>query len=309
MQTLVDLLPGDGGLALVFVRTKAGADRLVEKLRRHDVDAVAIHGDKAQVQRERALARFDAGKVRTLVATDVAARGLDVEDITHVINFDPPEESDRLHAPRRPHRPRRPRRHRDHARAARAAGRRQPRRPAAGPHRAVRGVGDDDGPAAPRLHVAPRAGLEVVDERLTREAGRGAREPSSPSSRARGARRSSPRSRRRASSATSPRTSSTTRRRTSRGCSRRASARCAHRLDHAEIVEEASGDEVGIGSVVEVDDEGGETMTVEISAVGGAGTVSPTSPLGSALLGRKPGETVEVQAPRGSWRATIRSIR
>jgi superfamily II DNA/RNA helicase len=92
VQTLVDLLPGDGGLALVFVRTKAGADRLVEKLRRHDVDAVAIHGDKAQVQRERALARFDAGKVRTLVATDVAARGLDVEDITHVINFDPPED-------------------------------------------------------------------------------------------------------------------------------------------------------------------------------------------------------------------------
>jgi superfamily II DNA/RNA helicase len=92
VQTLVDLLP-DEGLALVFVRTKAGADRLVEKLRRHDVDAVAIHGDKAQAQRERALARFDAGKVRTLVATDVAARGLDVEDITHVINFDPPEEA------------------------------------------------------------------------------------------------------------------------------------------------------------------------------------------------------------------------
>ena len=93
MQTLVDLLPEDDrGLALVFVRTKAGADRLVEKLRRHDVDAVAIHGDKAQAQREKALARFDCGKVRTLVATDVAARGLDVDDITHVINFDPPEE-------------------------------------------------------------------------------------------------------------------------------------------------------------------------------------------------------------------------
>ena len=94
VQTLVDLLTGRRGLALVFVRTKAGADRLVEKLRRHDVDAVAIHGDKAQAQRERALARFDSGKVRTLVATDVAARGLDVDDITHVINFDPPEEPD-----------------------------------------------------------------------------------------------------------------------------------------------------------------------------------------------------------------------
>jgi ATP-dependent RNA helicase RhlE len=93
VATLVDLLnEEDRGLALVFVRTKAGADRLVEKLRRHDVDAIAIHGDKGQAQRERALARFDSGKVKTLVATDVAARGLDVDDITHVINFDPPEE-------------------------------------------------------------------------------------------------------------------------------------------------------------------------------------------------------------------------
>jgi transcription elongation factor GreA len=82
-----------------------------------------------------------------------------------------------------------------------------------------------------------------------------------------------------------------------------------HRLDNAEIVEEGSGDEVGIGSVVEFADEGGEAMTIEISAVGGNGTVSPTSPLGSALLGHKPGDTVEVQAPRGSWRATIKSIR
>jgi superfamily II DNA/RNA helicase len=90
---LVELLNEDRGLALVFVRTKAGADRLVEKLRRHDVDAIAIHGDKGQAQRERALQRFDSGKVRTLVATDVAARGLDVDDITHVINFDPPEEA------------------------------------------------------------------------------------------------------------------------------------------------------------------------------------------------------------------------
>jgi transcription elongation factor GreA len=80
------------------------------------------------------------------------------------------------------------------------------------------------------------------------------------------------------------------------------------RLDHAEIVEDATGDEVGIGSVVEIEDEQGEKMKVEVSAVGGAGTVSPTSPLGSALLGRKLGEVVDVQAPRGSWRATIRAI-
>jgi superfamily II DNA/RNA helicase len=95
VSTLVDLLKQEGtGLALVFVRTKAGADRLVEKLLRHDVDAAAIHGDKGQAQRESALHRFDTGKVTTLVATDVAARGLDVDDITHVINFDPPEEAD-----------------------------------------------------------------------------------------------------------------------------------------------------------------------------------------------------------------------
>ena len=81
-----------------------------------------------------------------------------------------------------------------------------------------------------------------------------------------------------------------------------------HRLDSAEIVEEGGGDEVGIGSVVELTDERGETLTVEVSAVGGDGTVSPTSPLGSALLGRKPGDTVDVQAPRGAWRATVKSI-
>ena len=81
------------------------------------------------------------------------------------------------------------------------------------------------------------------------------------------------------------------------------------RLDNSEIVARASGDQVGIGSVVEVEDERGETMTVEVSAIGGAGTVSPTSPLGAALLGRKPGETVDVAAPRGAWQATIRTIR
>ena len=80
------------------------------------------------------------------------------------------------------------------------------------------------------------------------------------------------------------------------------------RLDLALIVEDAGTDEVGIGSVVDVEDERGETMTVKVSAVGGAGTVSPTSPLGSALLGRKIGDVVEVQAPRGAWHATIRHI-
>ena len=81
------------------------------------------------------------------------------------------------------------------------------------------------------------------------------------------------------------------------------------RLDHAEIVDDAGTDEVGIGSVVEIEDEHGEVLTVEVSAVGGAGTVSPTSPLGSAVLGAKLGDTVEVAAPRGAWRATVRAIR
>src|SRR5947208_1479195 len=81
------------------------------------------------------------------------------------------------------------------------------------------------------------------------------------------------------------------------------------RLESATIVAEGGSDKVGIGSIVDVDDDGGSTMTVEVSAVGGAGTVSPTSPLGSALLGRKVGETVDVQAPRGSWKATVKAIR
>ena len=81
------------------------------------------------------------------------------------------------------------------------------------------------------------------------------------------------------------------------------------RLDHAVIVDEATGDEVGVGSIVEVEDEQGETMTIEISAVGGSGTVSPTSPLGTVLLGRKVGDTVEVPAPRGAWKATVRAVR
>jgi superfamily II DNA/RNA helicase len=98
VETLVEHLRAADGLTLVFVRTKRGADRLVQKLGRHDVHAVAMHGDMAQGARERALTRFESGKVTTLVATDVAARGLDLDDITHVINFDPPgEDKDYVH--------------------------------------------------------------------------------------------------------------------------------------------------------------------------------------------------------------------
>jgi ATP-dependent RNA helicase RhlE len=83
-----------GGRTLVFVRTKRGADRLVKRLRAQSVDAVAMHGNKSQGQRERALAQFEAGDVDALVATDVAARGLDVDDISAVINFDAPADRD-----------------------------------------------------------------------------------------------------------------------------------------------------------------------------------------------------------------------
>jgi ATP-dependent RNA helicase RhlE len=98
VETLVEHIRSSEGLTLVFVRTKRGADKLVQKLTRQDVSAVAMHGDMSQKARERALARFESGKVKTLVATDVAARGLDLDDITHVINFDPPgEDKDYVH--------------------------------------------------------------------------------------------------------------------------------------------------------------------------------------------------------------------
>jgi superfamily II DNA/RNA helicase len=84
----------ESGPTLVFVRTKRGADRLVKRLRTRKVNAVAMHGDKSQRQREQALARFERGDVDALIATDVAARGIDVDGITHVVNFDAPGDSE-----------------------------------------------------------------------------------------------------------------------------------------------------------------------------------------------------------------------
>ncbi|MGH2961825.1 MAG: DEAD/DEAH box helicase [Solirubrobacterales bacterium] len=89
-----ELRGNDADRALVFVRTKHGADRLVKRLGRKNVRAAAMHGNKSQAQRQRALARFERGDVQTLVATDVAARGIDVDDISHVINFDVPGDRD-----------------------------------------------------------------------------------------------------------------------------------------------------------------------------------------------------------------------
>jgi superfamily II DNA/RNA helicase len=75
---------------LVFTRTKHGADKVVRSLAKAGLDAAAIHGNKSQGQRERVLAAFRTGSVRTLIATDIAARGIDVEGISHVVNFDLP---------------------------------------------------------------------------------------------------------------------------------------------------------------------------------------------------------------------------
>jgi superfamily II DNA/RNA helicase len=94
VEALVRELRRDRDLTLVFVRTKRGADRLVKRLAAHGVNATAMHGNKSQRQREQALSRFESGATHTLVATDVAARGIDVDRISHVINFDPPADSE-----------------------------------------------------------------------------------------------------------------------------------------------------------------------------------------------------------------------
>ena len=91
-------IAGRPARTLFFVRTKHGADRLAKQFRREGVDAVAIHGNLNQNQRQRALAAFAAGQPRVLVATDVAARGIHVDDVELVVHFDPPNDhKDYLH--------------------------------------------------------------------------------------------------------------------------------------------------------------------------------------------------------------------
>ncbi|MGN6373259.1 MAG: DEAD/DEAH box helicase [Solirubrobacteraceae bacterium] len=94
LEALIRELDGERDRAIVFVRTKRGADRLLKRLDARGVQAVAIHGNKTQNQRDRALSRLRDGHVDTLVATDVAARGIDIDGISHVINFDPPDSHD-----------------------------------------------------------------------------------------------------------------------------------------------------------------------------------------------------------------------
>jgi ATP-dependent RNA helicase RhlE len=95
VPALVDeLRRSEGARTLVFVRTKRGADRLVKRLGKQQIHAVPMHGNRSQPQRRKALAAFANGDVDTLVATDVAARGIDVDEITHVVNFDAPGDRD-----------------------------------------------------------------------------------------------------------------------------------------------------------------------------------------------------------------------
>ena len=88
---LADLIRKEGmERALVFTRTKHGADKVVRFLGEEKIEAQAIHGNKSQAQRERALAAFKAGQTKILVATDIAARGIDVDAVSHVVNYDLP---------------------------------------------------------------------------------------------------------------------------------------------------------------------------------------------------------------------------
>ena len=79
---------------LVFSRTKHGADRIVRNLRKKKIECAAIHGDKSQNQRQKALKSFKKNQIRVLVATDIAARGIDIDKLRHVINYDIPNESE-----------------------------------------------------------------------------------------------------------------------------------------------------------------------------------------------------------------------
>jgi superfamily II DNA/RNA helicase len=90
-EILIEVLRGEPiDRVLVFTRTKHGADKVVRRLVQSGIAAEAIHGNKSQGQRERALSAFRDGKVKTLVATDIAARGIDVDGVSHVVNFDLP---------------------------------------------------------------------------------------------------------------------------------------------------------------------------------------------------------------------------
>ena len=88
---------------IVFSRTKHGANRILKELHRAKISSAAIHGNKSHAARQKALEDFRSGKIRALVATDIAARGIDIDDISHVLNYDLPNEPESLCAPHWPH--------------------------------------------------------------------------------------------------------------------------------------------------------------------------------------------------------------
>jgi ATP-dependent RNA helicase RhlE len=90
-DALHQLLTKESGRCLVFSRTKRGTERIAKNLNREGIQAAMIHGDRSQSQRTSALAGFQQGRYRVLVATDLASRGIHVQDIAHVINYDLPE--------------------------------------------------------------------------------------------------------------------------------------------------------------------------------------------------------------------------
>ncbi len=91
MEALRQLLYGETGQTLVFARTKRGAERIAKSLERDGFNAAMIHGDRSQSQRNKALSGFQEGRYQVLVATDIASRGLHVDDVAHVINYDVPK--------------------------------------------------------------------------------------------------------------------------------------------------------------------------------------------------------------------------
>ena len=153
--------------AIIFTRTKIGASKLEKTLKDKGLDVKALHGDLSQGVRDGVMIAFKDHRVRLLVATDIAARGLDIEHVTHVINYDVPELLGDLRPPHRPHRPGRPDRPRDHLRHPRPARRDRP-------HRARR---EDDDRRVGDPGGAARA-------RAARRAAASARERSRPSERA-----------------------------------------------------------------------------------------------------------------------------
>ena len=125
--------------ALVFTRTKHGADKVVKSLAKAGIAAEAIHGNKSQNHRERVLAAFRTGQIRTLIATDIAARGIDVDGVSHVVNYDLPNVPETYVHPDRPNRACRCRGHCDIARGWRRGERLSARHRTADPHFATAG--------------------------------------------------------------------------------------------------------------------------------------------------------------------------